>query len=384
MRAAEDLTPVVVAARRTAVATAGQHFAQLTAAELAAPVLQALVAQAHLTPPEVVDDVILGMARSPGGNPARMASLLAGLDVVVPAVTIDRQCGSGLAAITMGADMVRSGTATVVLAGGMESASLATPGRAAFAPASIGDPDMGPAAQDLADARSISRQQQDSYAARSHARALEADLSAEIVPIAGLSVDPRPRRMSPALLARMPAAFSPYGTVTAGNSCGISDGAAAVVIVPEWWRAERGLPGLALRSWCAVGVDPRLPGMGPAPAIRRVLEQAGMSLDAVDVLEIVEAFAAQLLAVTDDLGLDALGADGGRICPLGGAIAIGHPWGASGAIAMVRLFTLLARPERAGAGRRPRVGIAACAVGGGMGIAALVERVGPGDPGGRR
>lgn len=376
----DDLTPVVVAARRTAIATAGHQFAGLTAAELAAPVLQALLADVHLMPsadtgPQV-DDVILGVARSPGGNPARMAALLAGMDVAVPAVTVDRQCGSGLAAIMLAADMVRAGSATVVLAGGAESASTAPPGRAAFAPASIGDPEMGPAAEDLADACSISRERQDAYAERSHARALAADLSPEIVPIAGLVRDARPRRMRPEALARMPAAFRPGGTVTAGNSCGISDGAAAVAVVPEWWRAERGLAGLALRAWCSVGVDPRLPGIGPVPAVGRVLQQAGMQLGAVDVLEITEAFAAQVLAVTDRLGLDALGADADRICPLGGAIAIGHPWGASGAIAMVRLFTLLVRAPHPDADRGPRVGIATCAVGGGMGLAALVERVG--------
>jgi acetyl-CoA C-acetyltransferase len=305
-----------------------------------------------------------------------MAGLLAGLDVGVPALTVDRQCGSGLAAIMLAADMVRAGSATVVLAGGAESASTAPPGRAAFAPAAIGDPDMGPAAEDLADACSVSRVRQDAYAARSHARALAADLAPEIVPIAGLAQDVRPRRMRPEALARMPAAFRPGGTVTAGNSCGISDGSALVAIVPEWWRAERGLAGLALRAWCSVGVDPRLPGIGPAPAIRQVLQRAGMPLAEVDVLEITEAFAAQLLAVTDDLGLDALGADADRICPLGGAIATGHPWGASGAIAMVRLYTLLVRSPRPDAARCDRVGIAACAVGGGMGLAALVERVG--------
>jgi acetyl-CoA C-acetyltransferase len=172
----------------------------------------------------------------------------------------------------------------------------------------------------------------------------------------------------------MPAAFvdddaDPPGSVTAGNSCGISDGAAAVMVVPEWWRAERGLTGLAIRSWAAIGVDPRLPGIGPVPAVTRVLADTSRTLDDLDVLEVTEAFAAQVLSVTDALGLDALGADADRICPLGGAIAMGHPWGASGALLMVRLFTLLMRqPE----GRR--VGIATCAVGGGQGIAALVER----------
>lgn len=364
-----DRTPVVVAARRTAIANAGQVFAALSASDLAAPVVQAVIADA-LQSGDTIDDLVLGVARGPGGNPARVAALAAGLDPSVPAITVDRQCGSGLAAIQVACDMVRAGSATIVLAGGAESASTAPQGRARFAPDALGDPDMGPAAEDLAKACGITRDRQDAYSARSHARALAADMSSEIVEVAGLSRDARPRPMRPEVLARMPAAFVPDGTVTAGNSCGISDGAALVVIVPEWWRAERDLPGLAVRGSAAVGVDPRLPGIGPAPAIARLVCAAGISLAEVDVLEITEAFAAQLLAVTDDLGLDALGSDADRICPQGGAIALGHPWGASGAIAMVRLFSQMVRQEG------PRRGIAACAVGGGMGLATLVERVG--------
>ena len=364
-----DRTPVVVAARRTAIANAGQAFAALSVSDLAVPLVQAVIADA-LQPGDTIDDLVLGIARGPGGNPARVAALAAGLDPSVPAITVDRQCGSGLAAIQVACDMVRAGSATIVLAGGAESASTAPRGRARFAPDDLGDPDMGPAAEDLAKACGITRDRQDAYAARSHARALAADMSAEIVEVAGLRRDPRPRPMRPEVLARMPAAFVPDGTVTAGNSCGISDGAAMVAIVPEWWRAERDLPGLMVRGSSAVGVDPRLPGIGPAPAIARLVSAAGISLAEVDVLEITEAFAAQLLAVTDELGLDALGVDAERICPQGGAIALGHPWGASGAIAMVRLFSQMVRQGG------PRRGIAACAVGGGMGLATLVERVG--------
>lgn len=301
-----------------------------------------------------------------------MAALESGLPITVPGLTIDRQCGSGLAAITVAADMVRSGSATVVLAGGADSGSRAEPGRAEFAPAWIGDPDMGAAADDLAVRCGISRARQDAYARRSHERALASRdaVSAELVEVAGLHHDQRPRVLTAESLARMPPAFTPGGTVTAGNSCGVSDGAAVVTIVPEWWRAERGLPGLALRSHATVGVTPLLPGLGPEPAIRRVLDDACLSLQDVDVLEITEAFAAVVLAAADALGLDALGADADRLCPLGGAIAIGHPWGASGALLAVRLFTEIVRMN---VGTR---GIGACAVGGGMGIAVLVERVG--------
>jgi len=364
-----DRTPVVVSARRTAVATAGQRFADLSVSDLAAPVIRAVIADV-LPGEDQVDDLVLGVARGPGGNPARVAGLAAGLDPSVPAITVDRQCGSGLAAIQVACDMVLAGRATIALAGGAESASNAPAGRAPFAPDDLPDPDMGPAADDLAHVRGITRARQDDYALRSHARALAADMSAEIVRVAGVDRDTRPRPMRAEVLARMPAAFVPEGTVIAGNSCGVSDGAAMVVIVPEWWRAERGLPGLAVRGSVAVGVDPGLPGIGPAPAIERLLDATGIDLSQVDVLEITEAFAAQVLAVTDALGLDALGRDANRICPQGGAIAIGHPWGASGAIAMVRLFSQLVRQGG------PRRGIAACAVGGGMGLATLVERVG--------
>lgn len=377
-----DCTPVVVAARRTAIATSGRAFATLTASDLASPVLQAVIADV-LRAGDRIDDIVLGVARSPGGNPARVASLTAGLDPTVPGMTVDRQCGSGLAAIQVAADRVRSGSATIVLAGGSESASTAPAGRARFAPEVIGDPDMGPAAEDLARAHGIARERQDAYAYRSHARALAADFCSELVEVAGLQQDMRPRAVKSEVLARMPAAFVPGGTVTAGNSCGISDGAAVVAIVPEWWRAERGLPGLAILGSAAIGVDPRLPGIGPAPAIEQVLRTCDLDLGQIDVLEITEAFAAQVLAVTDALSLDALGADATRICPQGGAIAMGHPWGASGAILMVRLFSQLVRDpiardqvmRDADLGSGPRLGIASCAVGGGMGLATVVERV---------
>lgn len=370
-----DCTPVIIAARRTAIGTAGRALADLSVDELLAPVLQE-IARGSLGPGDDIDQVVAGVARSPGGNPARVAALAAGLDPSVAAITVDLQCGSGLAAICLAADMVRAGSATIVLAGGAESASNAPSGRARFAPSDIGDPDMGPAAEDLARHFRVSRERQDEYALRSHERALasRALLASEIVPVAGLTQDQRPRHLKREVLARMPAAFAsddadPPGTVTAGNSCGISDGAAAVMVVPEWWRAERGLAGLTMRSWATVGVDPRLPGIGPVPAISRILAATSLTLDDLEVIEITEAFAAQVLSVTDALGLDALGVDADRICPLGGAIATGHPWGASGALLMVRLFTQLIPPS---SGRR--FAAATCAVGGGQGIAALVER----------
>ncbi|GGO02143.1 acetyl-CoA acetyltransferase [Microbispora rosea subsp. aerata] len=348
---------------------------------------------AHLGVP--VDDVVLGNCTGPGGNLARVCALAAGMGHEVPGVTVDRQCGSGLAAILLAAQTVRCGDADLVVAGGVESASTAplrarrVPGagqeaavpyeRAPFAPEGHPDPDMGPAAEALAAARGVTRQRQDAYACRSHARALAAReagrFAREIVPIDGRSDDQRPRVLRPESLARLPAAFVPGGTVTAGNSSPVSDGAAAVAVVPERLRAAAGLPGLRLLAGAVAGCDPALPGWGPVPAVRRVLGRTGVDLQDVAVVEIVEAFAAQVLAVTDALGLDPLGADADRVCADGGALALGHPWGASGAVVVTRLFSRLLGTG-AGDGSPPgTLGLAAVAVGGGLGIAALFEVV---------
>lgn len=376
----DDRTPVVVAARRTALGRAGGSLSALDVTALAAPVLQRIADDVG----EPVDEVVLGNCTGPGGDPARVASLAAGLGVDVPALTVDRQCGSGLEAIAVAAQRVALG-ATFVVAGGVESASTAplrhalqpdgsrSPySRAPFAPSAFGDPDMGPAAEALAAAAGVTRERQDQYALRSHQLALStADrggFDAELVPLGGISSDERPRRgLRLDQLARFRPAFADGGTVTVGNSCGINDGAAAVAVVSEATRRRLGLPGLAIRAYASAGVDPRLPGRGPVPAVRAVLDAAGLTVADVGAFEITEAFAAQVLACTDELGLDATG---DVVCPEGGAIALGHPWGASGALLVVRLFSQLVRVGG------PRWGVATCAVGGGQGVAMLVERVG--------
>jgi acetyl-CoA C-acetyltransferase len=386
-----DRTPVVIAARRTPIGTAGHALAGVDLVGLLAPVLRALVDDLGPHAPGV-DDVVIGNCRGPGGNPARVAVLAAGLGTGVPAVTVDRQCGSGQEAVHQAASAVLAGVADVVLAGGAESASTApwrlarpttstglpTPyDRAPFAPSEIGDPDMGPAAEAVAALCGVSRERQDAYASRSHALALAAGragaFDAELVPIAGLACDERPRSLAEGVLSRMRPAFVPGGTVTAGNSCGVSDGAAAVAVVAEHIRATLGVPGLALRGWVCVGLDPNTPGLGPVPAVARLLKGCGVELAEVGLVEMTEAFAAQVLACTDALGLDPLdplGRDGAGVCPQGGAIAMGHPWGASGAMLMVRLFAQMVRADG------PRLGIATCAIGGGQGLALLAERVG--------
>ncbi len=362
--------PLIVAAARTPVGTAGHALAGVDAASLAAPVLARLAGE---MPPA---EVVLGNCTGPGGDVARVATLAAGLPYAVPALTVDRQCGSGLAAIEVAAALVRS-TGRPVLAGGVESASTAPwrfwpPSgdappvryeRAPFAPTDVGDPEMGLAADLLAQEHGVSREAQDAYAVRSHVRAWTAQQAGtfrdEIVPVGRVTTDERPRAgMTVARLARLRPAFRPEGTVTAGNACGINDGAAAVAVVP----GDSGLPGLRILATASSGVDPNRPGLGIVPAVRAALDRAGLRLDDLDVVELNEAFAGQVLACCAVLDLDPE-----RVCREGGALALGHPWGASGAILAVRLFSQLMRPAGG------RYGLAAIAVGGGQGVAMVVE-----------
>lgn len=373
-----DAAPVIVAAARTPIGTAGHALKELTVDRLAAPVLASLLLRARLEAADV-DEVVLGNCMGPGGNVARVSALAAGLPPSVPALTVDRQCASGLAAIDLAAQLVRTG-AGVVLAGGAESASTAPwrfwppeaggePARyerAPFAPAAE-DLDMGLANDLLAEEAGVTRERQDAYAARSHRLAVAARdaglLDEEIVPVGDASRDERPRAgLTPERLSRLPAAFRPDGTVTAGNACGVSDGAAAVAVVSADVHRHSGLSGLRILASATTGVTPSRPGRGLVPAARLALERAGTSPEQLDAIELNEAFAGQVLACCDELGLDP-----DRVCTQGGALALGHPWGASGAVLMVRLFSqLLARGEGA-------VGLAAIAAGGGQGVAMVVE-----------
>ena len=369
--------PVVVDALRTPIGTAGHGLRDVDAADLAAPVLAALAARAP-----AVDEVVLGNCMGPGGDVARVAALSAGLPLAVPALTVDRQCGSGLAAVTVGAALVRDG-ASVVVAGGVESASTAPwrswppssrdgepvrYARAPFAPASVGDPDMGLAADLLAAEHGVDRKQQDAYAARSHARAAatleHGGFAEETVPVGAVHVDERPRAgLTAERLGRLRPLHRTDGTVTAGNSCGVNDGAAAVTVVSAGTHRELGVPGLRILATATAGVDPNRPGLGIVPATGLALARAGLTLDDLDVVELNEAFAGQVLACCAELSLDPE-----RVCVEGGALALGHPWGASGAVLVVRLFSQLVRAGRG------RYGLAAIAAGGGQGVAVVVER----------
>jgi len=378
--------PVLVGGRRTAIGTAGHGLAHCDVVELTAAALGAAAGQVQ-TLGLRVDDVIIGNCLGPGGNLGRVAALAAGLGTDVPGVTVDRQCGSGLDAVLQAASRVRAGDGELILAGGGESASTAPwrfwppegtadavrYTRAPFAPSGYPDPGMGAAADDLARIRGISRQRQDRYAARSHALTVAAQQSArfaaEIVAVAGLSHDERPRPgMTEHRLSRLRPAFGAAGTATAGNSCGISDGAAAIAVTTQAAARRAGLPYLRILGAAVAADRPELPGLGPAPAVRRVMARPtvrarGIGLRDVDAVEITEAFASVVLAALDDLGIDEE-----LVCAEGGAIGLGHPWGASGTILLIRLASRMLVPGG------PKLGLAACAIGGGQGIAMLLER----------
>lgn len=384
--------PVVVAGRRTAIGTSGHALADVDVVGLAAPVLAAVAgAVAPLDRP--IDDVILGNCLGPGGDIARVAALAAGLGETVPGVTVDRQCGSGLDAVLQAAARVRAGEADLVLAGGAESASTAPwrfwpPSgpdggdhpdgprrytRAPFAPPGFPDPDMGRAADAMAADLGIDRAEQDRYAARSHARSFAAAaagrFTAELVPLPGLGADQRPRPgLDERRLARLRPSFGPGGTATAGNSCGVSDGAAALAVTTEDAARAAGLPYLRIVGSAVAAGRPDRPGLAPAPAVRRLLERTGVTVADVEAIEITEAFASVVLATTRELGLDE-----DLVCAEGGAIGLGHPWGASGAILVLRLMSRLLDPAGGRAGVSG-LGLAACAIGGGQGLAMLLAR----------
>jgi acetyl-CoA C-acetyltransferase len=386
--------PVIVAARRTPIGRIGGSLRHLSVDALAAPVLNALVADAGITAEEI-DDVILGNAAGPGGNPARLSALAAGFPLAVPGVTIDRQCGSGLEAINFAARLIEAGAGDVYIAGGVESTSTApwrlerplslygvprVYERARFAPDSIGDPDMGVAAEDVARHYGVSRERQDRYALGSHLKAVAAQRSGrfddEIVPVpdqaAGVvAVDECPRAdTSMERLAALPPVFVDGGRVTAGNSCPLNDGAAAVLIVSaSRFRSLGARAGLRVVESTAAGVDPRLLGTGPIASTRKLFARsASLTMDAVDVVEFNEAFAGQVLAC-----LDALEIPETKVNLGGGAIALGHPYGASGAVLAVRLFTEMIR--RAKTPANARIGLATLGIAGGLGISTLVEAI---------
>ena len=388
---------VIAGALRTAIGKFGGTLAKTPAPELGATVIAALLARYKLRP-EQISEVILGQVLTAGSgqNPARQSSIKAGLPPEIPAMTINKVCGSGLKAVMLAAQAVRCGDADIVIAGGQENMSAAPhvlPGsRDGFR---MGDAKlidsmivdglwdvynqyhMGITAENVAKQHAVSRAQQDEFAVASQNKAEAAQKAGkfadEIVPVmipqrkgdpiafdsdefikTGATVD---------ALAALRPAFDKQGSVTAGNASGINDGAAAVLVMTSERAAQLGLKPLAkIRAFASSGVDPAIMGMGPVPSSRRALEKAGWKPADLDLMEINEAFAAQACAVNKEMGWDTK-----KINVNGGAIALGHPIGASGCRILVTLLHEMAR-------RDAKKGLASLCIGGGMGVAMAVER----------
>jgi len=389
------MTSVVIAsAARTPVGSFNGAFANVPAHELGAAAIRAALERAGVDAAEV-DEVIMGqiLTAGEGQNPARQASMGAGCPQETTAWNLNQLCGSGLRTVAIGMQQILTGDAKVIVAGGQESMSLAPHCAHLRGGVKMGDwklvdtmlkdalmdafngYHMGNTAENVAAKWQITREQQDAFAAASQEKAGKAMKAGrfkdEIVPVTiktrrGETVvdtdeHPKPETTVEAL-AKLRAAFSKDGTVTAGNASGINDGAAALLVASEEAAKNNGLTLRArIVAMAVAGVAPRIMGFAPAPAIRKLLAKTGMSLDQIDVIELNEAFAAQALAVSRELGLDPA-----KVNPRGGAIALGHPIGASGA----RILTTLIHTLRARGGGR---GVAALCIGGGMGIAMVVE-----------
>ena len=388
---------VIVGAARTAIGKFGGTLAKVPAADLGAHVIRALLARTGREPGQV-SEVILGQVLTAGigMNGARQASIRAGLPDMIPAMTINKVCGSGLKATHLAAQAIRAGDAEIVVAGGQESMSMAPHvmlgsrdgfrmGDAKLIDTMINDGltdvfnqyHMGITAENVAKQFGVTRQEQDAFSAASQQKAEAAQKAGRFKDeIAPFEI---PQRKGPALvfdadeypkhgssaeaLAGLKPAFDKNGTVTAGNASGINDGAAAVVMMSAKKAQELGLKPLArVRAYASAGVDPKIMGMGPVPASQLCLSKAGWKASELDLMEINEAFAAQAIAVNKQMGWDT-----SKINVNGGAIALGHPIGASGCRILVTLLHEMIR-------RDAKKGLASLCIGGGMGVALAVER----------
>ncbi|MDE3738770.1 acetyl-CoA C-acetyltransferase [Pseudomonas resinovorans] len=388
---------VIVAATRTAIGSFQGALANIPAHELGAAVIRQLLTQTGLKGDQV-DEVILGQVLTAGSgqNPARQAAILAGLPHEVPAMTLNKLCGSGLKALHLGVQAIRCGDAEVIIAGGQENMSLAPyilpaartgmrMGHAKALDTMIHDGltdafngyHMGVTAENLVEKYGLTRDQQDAFAAASQQKAVAAieagRFTDEITPILipqrkgdpiAFATDEGPRAGTTAeSLAKLKPAFKKDGSVTAGNASTINDGAAAVVLMSAAKAEALGLPVLArIAGYANAGVDPAIMGIGPVSATRRCLEKAGWSLEDLDLIEANEAFAAQALSVSQELGWDMA-----KVNVNGGAIALGHPIGASGCRVLVSLLHEMIK-------RDAKKGLATLCIGGGMGVALAVER----------
>ncbi len=388
---------VILSACRTAIGSFGGALKDLSAPQLGSIAIREAIARAHVGVDDI-DDVLMGCVLQAGAgmNVARQAALGAGLPPTVPGETVNRVCGSGLAAAVHAADAIAAGTSSVVVAGGTESMSNAPyllkgarwgyrMGNAEVVDVMVDEGltcaiegcHMGTTAEAVAAKYGITRAAQDAFAAQSQRRAGAAQdagwFTEEIVAVTlpqkkgdpiVVSRDEYPRHGTTAeKLGALKPAFQKDGTVTAGNASGINDGAAALVVADERAAAATGRAPLArILAYATVGVEPLLMGLGPVPAVRKAVARAGLALTDIDLFELNEAFAAQALAVVQDLDLDPA-----RVNVGGGAVALGHPIGASGARVLV---TLIHHLHRTGG----RYGVASLCVGGGMGVAMVVAR----------
>ena len=386
---------VITAAKRTPVGSFLGAFGSVPAHELGRVVIEAALAQAGVAP-EDVSEVIMGqvLTAGQGQNPARQASMAAGVPKEVPAWGINQVCGSGLRAVALAAQAIANGDSTIVVAGGQESMSLSAHAQALRAGQKMGNVQlvdtmisdgltdafnhyhMGITAENVAEQCQVTREQQDEFAVRSQNLASAARAAGrfkdEIAPVTikgrkgdtVVELDEYIRDGATVeAMAGLRPAFKKDGSVTAANASGLNDGAAALVIMTREEAEKRGSKILGrIASWASAGVDPAIMGLGPVPATKRALEKAGWSVGDLDLIEANEAFAAQALAVGKELGLDP-----DKVNVNGGAIAIGHPIGASGARV---LTTLLYEMEK----RDAKKGLATLCIGGGMGIALCVER----------
>ncbi|MFZ0398246.1 MAG: acetyl-CoA C-acetyltransferase [Methyloceanibacter sp.] len=391
----KDEDVVIVSAARTPVGSFNGALSSVPAHTLGEVAIRAALDRAHV-PPADVDEVIMGqvLTAGEGQNPARQAAIAAGIPIEATAWGLNQVCGSGLRAVAVGAQQIKSGDADIIVAGGQESMSLAPHvahlrngqkmGNIEFIDSMIKDGlweafngyHMGTTAENVARQWQITREEQDKFATHSQNKAEAAKKAGkfkdEIVPVTiktrkGETVVSEDEYIREGAkledAAKLRPAFDKEGTVTAGNASGINDGAAALVLMSAAEAKKRKLKPLArIASWATAGVDPKVMGSGPIPASRKALEKAGWKVSDLDLIEANEAFAAQALAVNKDLAIDT-----GKVNVNGGAIAIGHPIGASGARILV---TLLHEMQK----RDAKKGLATLCIGGGMGIAMCVER----------
>lgn len=392
---------VIISAARTPIARENGALKNVAPEDLGGLVIKEAVRRSNLPDPEIIDEVIFGNCFSGVGCMARVALLKAGLPVSTPGIQVDRQCGSGSTAVNVATAMIQSGAGDVYITGGVESLTrmpflmerpmaayqrvaprMTAPFEWKLAPDEIGDPPMGITAENVAERWKVNRKDQDRFAQLSQMKAgqalAEGRFVEQIVPVAVprkkgdplvFDTDEHPRPgVSMEQLTKLRPIFKPEGTVTAGNSSGINDGAAALVLTSRGKAQELNLAPMAtVKAFASAGVDPNYMGIGPVPAVEKVLAKARLSLDEMDVIELNEAFASQAIACCRELDIDWRDRDQERLNPNGGAIALGHPIAGSLAILVTKAIYELHR-------QHGRYALITACCGGGQGVATIIQR----------